>query len=148
MIFPLSINNLKQDYLFQVPNNIAARFDFFLFISLCWLLKGASPLRHPCCPISSINCQRKQSVEGIFQPFHVPFLKIFVFRTIDEEEFVQAIFDHLVDALFEAFSLQDLFSERVDLRPLLVHDVIVLDKVFPDIEVVGLDPFLGILDSL
>ncbi len=49
---------------------------------------------------------------------------------------VYRLLGHLRDDPVEVFSSQDLFTLRIDDFPLLVHDVIVLKKLFPYFEVV------------
>jgi hypothetical protein len=50
--------------------------------------------------------------------------------------------------MLEVLSAQDLSSLRVDHLALLVHDIVVLEKMFTDFKIVSLDFPLGILDGL
>src|SRR3990172_7298155 len=52
---------------------------------------------------------------------------------------VEAIFHHFQDDLAHLPALEDLVAERVDYLALFVHNGIIFEKVFADVEVVGLD---------
>ena len=62
--------------------------------------------------------------------------------------FFDYFIDHIQYTFFKIFALQDLFPEGIDFCSLLIHHIVILNKVFSDIEVMGLNAFLGIFYRL
>ncbi len=61
---------------------------------------------------------------------------------------VEDLLDQILDVRFEVLALEDILPLGVHGHPLLVHDVVVFEKVLADGEVVALDLLLGPLDGL
>ena len=60
---------------------------------------------------------------------------------------VEQLVHHLLEVLAADLAGEHLAAPGVDHAALLVHDVVVLEQLLADLEVVGLDPLLGVLDG-
>ena len=62
-------------------------------------------------------------------------------------DFLGFVLNHLFDGRFQTFSVQGFSALFVNHLPLLVHDVIIFQKLLSDIKVVTLNLCLGIFDG-
>src|SRR5512141_1732803 len=85
-------------------------------------------------------------VDGGGQRLDVPLLRVRFLVGEPPGEILRDLPGEVEHHLAEVLASQDLPTHVVDHRALLVHHVVVFEKVLPDVEVVPLDLLLGVLD--
>jgi hypothetical protein len=69
------------------------------------------------------------------------------FLNIIGDQIVHQFFRHFLDILPQVFSPEHLFPLLIDNLPLPVHDVIIFEEVFTNIEVLSFHSFLSVFDG-
>ena len=151
MILPLLVDGLKHDHLDEVLHQITAEGFEFGVEDLTALLRqqflevgGVQPEQGLLRDIQ-LKTEEAEGFAGNTVP--IPFRGRNLLHGKGLGNILHGVLHHLQKITAGIGPGQDLLALGVDHLPLLVHDIVILDEVFPDLEVVGLHLLLGVLDG-
>ncbi|MCG3775496.1 MAG: hypothetical protein JW395_2336 [Nitrospira sp.] len=149
------VDDLEHEGLFQEPHQFRAQILFSPIVRLAHMCaevfdQGVAPYgakRLPAVILVLGDVEAELAMHEFGEPFHIPLFGILFRRAIDVQRGLHQTVDHVAKIVFQIRPAQDGAPVMVNHLALLVHDVVVLQQLFPDIEVVALDLLLGIGDS-
>ena len=149
MILPLPVQDLQEEVLLQDPHGLGTKLSLPGRVFLPG--KGQEPLFkgiHISFEGAHRGLEPENCKETITQPIQIPFVVVSPGIDMELDHFLERLLDQIIDPFGQIFRTQDLPSLPVNRFALHVHDIVVLEDMFSDVEVVALYPLLGVLNGL
>ena len=98
--------------------------------------------------LGDVQSNAELSKDTFLQGFPVPLFRGILFVRVDFHQVCRYIVNKVPEILAQTLTRKYLFPLPVDHFPLLVHDIVIIEEVFPDLEVLAFNLSLGILNGL
>src|SRR6185369_16703746 len=149
VVLPLLIDRLQHDHLDQVIHQFVTelletgieKFRDLIFQNFSEVVRGKPGDGL----VRKIDLDRKCLVQCLGYPLPVPLMPRNLVNGICRDNVTDRLVKHLHEAGTNLLPGKNLLALGVDDLALLVHDIVIVDEMFSDLEVMSLDLFLGIL---
>ena len=149
VIHPLLIDDAEHDNLFELAHILLAEHQLAILVALLGdLLQFLLDLvarEHLELRLLEASLRGVDLLRVLDECIELPFLGVEFLVRVLRHLVLDDVFDHREDVVAQVLTEQDLLALAVDDLTLLIHDVVVLEDVFADVEIACLDLFLRVL---
>ncbi len=151
MVFPLRVDDVENDSSFQPSEEVGAKLLFFFLVARRDGFDGRFEefvvIQRAGIGARRFRVDTELSVHFRQERRGLPLVGMLIARAKGFDEFARDIFRYAENIIALIFSLERGPTNRVNRLALLVHDVVVFEKMFAGVEVLTFDRFLRILDA-